>query len=48
MCYYARMQEEKIEGIVLRSQDYQERHRIITLFSPQGLISLIVKSTLRY
>jgi DNA repair protein RecO (recombination protein O) len=47
MCYYARMQEEKIEGIVLRSQDYQERHRIITLFSPQGLISLIVKSISR-
>lgn len=37
------MQEEKTEGIVLRSQDYKERHRIITLFSPQGLISLIVK-----
>jgi DNA repair protein RecO (recombination protein O) len=37
------MHEEKTEGIVLRSQDYQERHRIITLFSPQGLISLIVK-----
>jgi DNA repair protein RecO (recombination protein O) len=41
------MQEEKTEGIVLRSQDYKERHRIITLFSPQGLISLIVKNISR-
>ena len=43
----ADMHEEKIEGIVLRSQDYKERHRIITLFSPHGLISLIVKSISR-
>ena len=41
------MHEEKTEGIVLRSQDYKERHRIITLFSPHGLISLIVKSISR-
>ena len=41
------MQEEKTEGIVLRSQDYNERHRIITLFSPLGLISLIVKNISR-
>jgi DNA repair protein RecO (recombination protein O) len=41
------MHEEKTEGIVLRSQDYKERHRIITLFSPQGLISLIVKGISR-
>ncbi len=41
------MQEEKTEGIVLRSQDYKERHRIITLFSPHGLISLIVKNISR-
>jgi DNA repair protein RecO (recombination protein O) len=41
------MHEEKTEGIVLRSQDYQEHHRIITLFSPQGLISLIVKGISR-
>jgi DNA repair protein RecO (recombination protein O) len=41
------MHEEKIEGIVLRSQDYKERHRIITLFSPHGLISLIVKGISR-
>jgi DNA repair protein RecO (recombination protein O) len=41
------MHEEKTEGIVLRSQNYKERHRIITLFSPQGLISLIVKSISR-
>jgi DNA repair protein RecO (recombination protein O) len=43
----ADMHEEKIEGIVLRSQDYKERHRIITLFSPHGLISLIVKGISR-
>jgi len=41
------MHEERIEGIVLRSQDYKERHRIITLFSPQGIISLIVKGISR-
>lgn len=39
--------EEKTEGIVLRSQDFKERHRIITLFSPRGLISLIVKNISR-
>lgn len=41
------MHTEKTEGIVLRSQDYQERHRIITLFTPAGLLSLIVKSISR-
>lgn len=41
------MLEEKTEGIVLRSQDFKERHRIITLFTPQGLISLIVKNISR-
>ena len=41
------MQEEKTEGIVLRSQDYKERHRIVTLFTPQGLISLIVRNISR-
>lgn len=41
------MYEERTEGIILRSQDYKEHHRIITLFSPQGLISLIVKSISR-
>jgi DNA repair protein RecO (recombination protein O) len=41
------MQEEKIEGIVVRAQDYKERHRIITLFSPQGMLSLIVKGISR-
>src|SRR5215467_7390363 len=34
------MTEERIEGIVLRSQDYKESHRIITLFTPRGLIDL--------
>jgi hypothetical protein len=37
------MQEEKTEGIVLRSQEYKERQRIVTLFTPQGVLSLIVK-----
>ncbi len=41
------MQEEKIEGIVLRAQDYKERHRIITLFSSSGLLSLIVRGISR-
>lgn len=41
------MQEEKTEGIVLRSQDYKERHRIITLYTPQGLLSLIVRGISR-
>ena len=41
------MHEEKTEGIVLRAQDFKERHRIITLFTPQGLISLIVKNISR-
>lgn len=41
------MHEEKIEGIVLRSQDYKESQRIITLFTPDGLISLIVRSISR-
>lgn len=36
--------EEKSEGIVVRSADYKERERIITVFTPNaGLISLIVK-----
>ena len=37
------IQEEKTEGIVLRSLDYKDNQRIITLFTPQGLLSLIVK-----
>ncbi|SRR5581483_3103252 len=41
------MQTEKIEGIVLRSQDYKESHRIITLFTPEGLVSLIVRGISR-
>lgn len=35
--------EERTQGIVLRSLDYRENQRIITLFTPLGLISLIVK-----
>ncbi len=34
---------EKIEGIVLRAQDYKENQRIVTLFTPQGVLGLIVK-----
>ncbi|HSX03991.1 MAG TPA: DNA repair protein RecO [Rhabdochlamydiaceae bacterium] len=38
------MKEENSEAIVLRSFDYQEHQRIITLFTPDsGLIQLIVK-----
>jgi len=37
------MQEGKVEGIVLRCQDYKERQRIITLFTPLGVLSLVVK-----
>jgi len=37
------MQEERTHGVVLRCLDYRERERIITLFTPFGLISLIVK-----
>lgn len=37
--------EEKDEGLVLRSIDYKDRQKIITLFTPsRGLISLIVKN----
>lgn len=35
--------EERTQGIILRSLDYRENQRIITLFTPLGLISLIVK-----
>ncbi len=35
--------EETVEGIVLRSQPYREKARIITLFTPLGVMSLIVK-----
>lgn len=40
--------EETQEGLVLRNLDYEERKRIITLFTPEkGLISLIVKNITR-
>jgi len=45
--YNESMQTEKTEGIVLRSQDYKERDRLITLFTPEGLLSLIVKGISR-
>ena len=38
------MRDEKTEGIVLRSLEYKDRQRIITVFTAEcGLISLIVK-----
>jgi DNA repair protein RecO (recombination protein O) len=38
------MLEEKSEGIILRSLDYKDRQRIITVFSREaGIISLIIK-----
>ncbi len=38
------VKEEKAEGIVLRSQEFQERKRIISLLTPSsGLIQMIVK-----
>jgi DNA repair protein RecO (recombination protein O) len=37
------MHEERTQGIVLRSLDYKDSQRIITAFTPIGLISLIVK-----
>lgn len=37
------MHEEKIEGVILRSLEYRDKDRIITAFTPLGLISLIVK-----
>lgn len=40
--------EEKHEGLVLRSIDYKDRQKIITLYTPtRGLISLIVKNITR-
>jgi DNA repair protein RecO (recombination protein O) len=42
------MSEEKTNGIVLRSTDYKDRQRIITLFSHEaGLISLVIKGISR-
>jgi DNA repair protein RecO (recombination protein O) len=42
--FRSRMITEKAEGIVLRSLEYRDRQRIITLFTKEeGIISLIVK-----
>lgn len=38
------MQEERTQGVVLRSLEYRDRERIITVFTPFGLLSLIVKA----
>ncbi len=38
------MREERAEGIVLKTFDYKENERIITIFTPEeGVITLIVK-----
>jgi DNA repair protein RecO (recombination protein O) len=37
------MELEKKEGVVVKSLNYQEHQRIITLFTEEGLISLICK-----
>ncbi|MES2345414.1 MAG: DNA repair protein RecO [Chlamydiota bacterium] len=38
------MKEERIEGITLRSQEYQEKSRIISIYTaPLGLIQMIIK-----
>jgi DNA repair protein RecO (recombination protein O) len=37
------MHEERTQGIVLRSLEYKDSQRIITAFTPIGLISLVVK-----
>ena len=37
------MTEEKIEGIILRVTPYKDQHRIITLFTPQGMMSVLAK-----
>lgn len=43
-CYDLLMSEERVEGIVLRITPYKDRHRIVTLFSPQtGMVSLLAK-----
>jgi len=34
---------EQVEGIVLRAQDYKENERLITLFTPLGILSLIAR-----
>ena len=41
------MQEERTLGIVLRSLDYKDSQRIITVFTPIGLLSFIVKGITR-
>ena len=42
------MTTEKAEGLVLRTLDYKDRQKIITLFTPtRGLISLIIKGITR-
>ena len=35
------MELEKKEGVVIKALDYQENKRIITIFTPGGLLSLI-------
>lgn len=41
------MQEERIEGIVLQAKEYKERERLVILFTPLGVLHLIVKGVRR-
>lgn len=41
------MQEERVEGIVLQAREYRERERLLILFSPLGLLHLVVKGVTR-
>lgn len=37
------MEQERIEGIVLRAMEYKDTQRLVTLFSPTGLYHIVVK-----
>lgn len=46
MSFFASQEKEKkVEGIVVKALDYQENKRIFTLFTPEGLLSLITTLT---
>lgn len=37
------IEEERVEGIVLQSRAYKENQRLITLFTPQGVLGVLLK-----
>jgi DNA repair protein RecO (recombination protein O) len=38
------MHEERVEGIILRVTPYKDRHRVVTLFTPQsGMVTFLAK-----